>query len=74
MATSQGTLPNRKAKKIHVLLRELSDDKDDMVDIGLDVLGDPQCPWLHDYHTYIDFIEQIPDGWSAVQWWGVRHF
>jgi hypothetical protein len=65
------TTQSRKGKKINTLLRELSDDEDDMVDIGLDVLSDPQRPWLQDYHVYMDVIEQVPDGWSTVKWWGV---
>ena len=62
---------SRKGKKLHALLRELSDDEDVMVDMGLDVPDDPQRPWIHDYHAYMDVNEQLPDGWSAVQWWGV---
>ena len=68
--------PTRKGKKgkgLNVLLRELSDDDDDgtMADVGLDLPADPQRPWLSDYHGYIDVPEQVPEGWSAIQWWGV---
>ena len=63
----------RKGKGLHALLRELSDDEDNMmIDTGLDVPDDPQQPWLHDYRTYMDVPEQVQEGWSAIQWWGVR--
>lgn len=62
-----------KSKKIHALLRELSDDEDNLVNVGLAVPSDPQRPWLNDYRAYMDFAEQVPDGWTPVQWWGVSH-
>ena len=40
-------------------------------DTGPDVPNDPQWPWLHDYHAYVDVLEQVPDDWTAIQWWGV---
>jgi hypothetical protein len=42
-----------------------------MVGTGLDVPKDPKRPWLRDYHAYMDVHEQMPDGWTAIQWWGV---
>ena len=57
---------------MHALLRELSDDEDDAVDLGLDVPNDPQRPWLQNFCAYINVVEQVPDGWSAIKWWGVR--
>jgi hypothetical protein len=21
----------------------------------------------------MDILEQVPEGWTAIQWWGVRH-
>jgi hypothetical protein len=68
----EATQSTRKGKKVHALLRELSDDEDDEIDLGLDVPDDPQRPWLQDYFAYIHVVEQVPDGWSAVKWWGVR--
>ena len=47
-----------KNKGLHALLRELSDDEEDMVvDTGVDVPDDPQQPWLHVYHGYMDVCE-----------------
>jgi hypothetical protein len=62
---------SRKNKGLQALLRELSDDEDTMMDTGLDVPDDPQRPWLRDYRAYMDVPEQVPEGWSAIQWWGV---
>jgi hypothetical protein len=63
---------SRKNKGLQALLRELSDDEDTMMDTGLDVPDDPQRPWLRDYRAYMDVPEQVPEGWSAIQWWGVN--
>ena len=64
--------PSRKDKGLRTLLRELSDDEEDIaVNTGLDVPDDPQRPWLRDYHAYVDVLEQVPEGWTAIQWWGV---
>jgi hypothetical protein len=64
--------PSRKNKGLRVLLRELSDDEDDAVmDTGLNVPIDPQCPWLRDFRAYVDVHERVPEGWTSIQWWGV---
>ena len=63
---------SRWGKGLHALLQELSDDEDDvMVDTGPDVPDDPQWPWLCDYCAYMDVLEQVLDGWTVIQWWGV---
>jgi hypothetical protein len=65
---------SRKGKGLHALLRELSDDEEELatgMDTGLLVPDDPQRPWLRDYRAYMDVPEQVPEGWSAIQWWGV---
>jgi len=63
---------SKKGKGLHALLRELSDDEEDAtVHLSLDVPYDPQRPWLHDYHAYMDVLEQVPEGYTAIQWWGV---
>jgi hypothetical protein len=61
-----------KGKGLHTLLRELSDDEEEAaMDTGLLVPDDPQRPWLRDYLAYMDVLEQVPEKWSAIQWWGV---
>jgi hypothetical protein len=63
---------SRKPKKLNALIRENSDHEEELLgDIGLSVPDDPQRPWLHAYHAYMDVLEQLPDGWTPVQWWGV---
>jgi hypothetical protein len=63
----------RKDEGLRTLLRELTDDKEDTaVDTGVDVPGDPQRPWLCDYRAYVDVPEQVPEGWTAIQWWGIH--
>lgn len=63
----------KKDKKVNALLRELSDDEDEAIDMGLDISNDPQRPWLQDFRAYINAVEQVPDGWTAVTWWGVSY-
>lgn len=71
---TRASAPSRKNKGLRTLLRELtsSDDEEDTpADTGLDIPDDPQRPWLHDYRAYLDALEQVPEGWTAIQWWGV---
>lgn len=70
--TTTPSAPPTKNKGLHALLRELSDDEEDsMADTEADVPDDPQRPWLRDYRAYMDVPEQVPEGWTAIQWWGV---
>ena len=61
--------------KIKTLLRELSDDEDD---IGANVPGiistpeDPNRPWLGDFRAYLDVVEHVPEGWTTTSWWGLN--
>jgi hypothetical protein len=36
--------------------------------------GDPMKPWLHEWNTYIQTHEIIPEGMGIVRWWGVCTF
>ena len=54
------------------MLRELSDDEDETVNLGDNISEDPNQPWLQHFRAFMDAVEQVPDGWSAVQWWGVK--
>jgi hypothetical protein len=60
-------------KKLNVLLQELSDDEEMTTDVGTGVPEDPKRPWLTDFHKYLDVAEQVPDGCSAIGWWGVSN-
>jgi hypothetical protein len=69
--TQESTKSKKSKKGLHALLRELSDGEDDTMDTGLDIPGDPKRPWYRDFQAYMDVLEQVPEGWSAVKWWGV---
>jgi hypothetical protein len=59
--------------KISTLLRELSDDEDAVnADAGPTTQEDPAKPWMRDFRAYFDVLEHMPDGWTAIRWWGVR--
>jgi len=69
---SQESATSKKAKRgIRALLRELSDDEDNTTDSHPDVLEDPNCPWSQHFEAYMNASEEVPDGWSAIKWWGV---
>jgi hypothetical protein len=58
--------------KIRTLLRELSDDEEDSRASSPSMLeDDPSRPWLCDFHAYLDTTEHVPEGWTAIDWWGV---
>jgi hypothetical protein len=61
----------KKGKGLCALLRELSDDEDELVCMGLHVLEDLKRSWLRNYHAYINVLKQMPEGWMAIQWWSV---
>jgi hypothetical protein len=67
----QSTRSKKSKKGLRALLRELSDDEDETANTGADVPDDPKRPWLRDFRAFMDAVEQVPDGWSAVKWWGV---
>jgi len=59
-------------KGLHVLLRELSDDEDIVTDNDSMALEDPDRPWWQHFTKYVDTVEQVPEGWSTIKWWGVN--
>jgi hypothetical protein len=67
----QSTQSKKSKKGLRALLRELSDDEDETENTGPDVPEDPKRPWLRPFRAFMDTVEQVPDGWSAVKWWGV---
>jgi hypothetical protein len=59
--------------KISHLLRELSDNEDDEDTFATSLVhGDPQWPWLDDFHGYLNSKDSLTSGMSIVQWWGVN--
>jgi hypothetical protein len=69
--TQLSSMQPSKFKGLHILLRELSDDEDAAMEVTPNFPNDPQRPWLRDYQAYINAVEQVPDGWTTIQWWGV---
>ena len=56
------------------LLRELeSSDDDDSSDEGgpSAAQADPTKPWLREFNQYLNTIDELSDGQTLVQWWGV---
>ncbi|PCH36864.1 hypothetical protein WOLCODRAFT_83227 [Wolfiporia cocos MD-104 SS10] len=39
--------------------RELSDDEDDLSETGISDNIDPMKPWLHDFHGYLDSVDDL---------------
>ncbi|KAF8805382.1 hypothetical protein BYT27DRAFT_7039385, partial [Phlegmacium glaucopus] len=72
-ASPQESTTSKTAKLgLCALLRELSDDEDDNMDMCSAVLEDPDWPWSKYFHVYIYASEQVPDGWSSIKWWGIN--
>ena len=59
--------------KIRTLLRELSNDEEDnhTASSPSTLEDDPSRPWLRDFRAYLDTTEHVPEGWTAIVWWGV---
>ena len=57
------------------LMRELnsSDDESDDDDITHSAIpADPSKPWLREFNLFLNTVDQLADGQTIVQWWGVR--
>jgi hypothetical protein len=57
-----------------LLMRELnsSDDEsdiDDMADSAIPI--DPAKPWLKEFNFFLNSVDQLADGQTIVQWWGI---
>jgi hypothetical protein len=61
--------------KVKVLLWELeSHDEDENLfahSTPSSSSSDPAKPWLKEFHYYLNSFDEIPEGMSIVQWWGV---
>ena len=53
-----------------MLLQELSDDEDNVTDLHPGVSEDPDWPLSQHFWAYMNVSKQVPDGWSAIKWWG----
>jgi hypothetical protein len=57
-----------------LLMRELnsSDDESDIDDMADSVIPiDPAKPWLKEFNFFLNSVDQLADGQTIVQWWGV---
>ena len=56
-----------------MLLRELSDNEDDMggASQGSTAPDDPSQLWMRDFCSYLDAHEHVPMDWLTIEWWGV---
>jgi len=74
MADSNAKQSMSKTKgKLSKLLHELSDDKDNPSDEeGNAATSNAKWPWLWEFHSYLDTIEHMLEGWTMVKWWGVH--
>ena len=62
------------ASNMTTLLCELesSDDDDSSDDAGPSTTqNDPTKPWLREFHKYLNMTDELSDGQTLVQWWGV---
>ena len=63
---------SKKTRGLSVLLRELSDDEDNIsTDTPPGVSVDPDQLWSQHFSAYMNASEQVPEGWSAIKWWRV---
>ena len=80
--SSDSAIPLRAKKgrpsvsNVKALLRELesSEDEDSSDDTGAGTSAtpaDPTKPWLREFNQYLNAIDELSDGQTIVQWWGV---
>jgi hypothetical protein len=69
-APSQHCVGKLTTHKVGVLLRELSDDKEEELDDQASQ-ANPSNPWHDDFHGYLHSRDQLGT-MSIVEWWGVR--
>lgn len=69
-------VPTKKGKtiggNIKKLLRELA-VSDDEEPPSAPVPVDPRKPWLKEFRAYLDAVDEVLDGMTLIQWWGVSH-
>ncbi|GBE78345.1 hypothetical protein SCP_0112300 [Sparassis crispa] len=77
ISASRGT--KKLSQKLSKLMRELSDDEDDTIpspsaaatSSTQESSGDPNKPWLADFHGYLNSRDHLGDN-TIVQWWGLN--
>jgi hypothetical protein len=56
---------------MEILLRELSSDDDADIDAPSSLLADSSKPWQKEFNQYLDVRDEVPEGMTLIQWWGV---
>ena len=64
---------NRASGKMVSLMRELnSSDESDNEDISHSTIPtDSAKPWMREFNLFLNTIDQLADGQTIIQWWGV---
>ena len=64
--------PTRKGRsKTDRLLRELSSEDEDDTHVTHPSSSDSSKPWMREFNQYIQVRDEVPEGMTLVQWWGV---
>jgi hypothetical protein len=80
MYGNSASAPSKKGKSVgrfNKLLRELRTDSDSDDTDRNDTPSasaaslEPKEPWSKEYNMYINTIDEIPEGMTITQWWGV---
>ena len=73
LSSKGNNLPLRRkntSSRLHHLLKELSPDADDNVGSPSPDTNEME-PWMQGFQQYLDAADEIPDGTTVVEWWGV---
>jgi hypothetical protein len=59
--------------KMASLMRELnsSDERDDDDISHSAIPTDPAKPWMREFNLFLNTVDQLADGQTIIQWWGV---
>ena len=64
--------PTRKGcSKTDRLLQKLSSGDEDESHVTYSSSSDSSKPWMREFNQYIQVRDEVPEGMSLIQWWGV---
>ena len=68
----QAPCPVKKGhSKMEILLHELSSDDDADINAPTSLLTDSSKPWQKEFNQYLEVRDEVPEGMTLIQWWGV---
>jgi hAT family C-terminal dimerisation region len=71
LAPKQRRTGRSATRKVGTLIRELSDDEDEIDEDTLNLApNELHAPWLKDFHGYLNSKDQL-GSMSVIEWWGV---